>query len=158
MIQRSGILSITRLLHAIAAALVCACGETSTEPAESHWVRIEPSAAQYIAGDQVVVVLHNVGHLELRHNVCGSVLQRFEGNSWTTAHVSDVPCTDAIFGLEVGESDSGSAGYLPTPLAAGLYRYEVQELRFGSGELLPAVARASAPFLVGGNNLDLLRD
>ncbi len=119
---------------------------------EQTFLRIEPTKAQYRPAEYVTLAFRNIGTSDVIFNPCYATLQRSTDQTWiviTPSHdVPTINCPDLLRTLAPGTMLEDRAGILPPNLAAGLYRYRLDDMSVDQGTLLPEAARVSSPFRV----------
>jgi len=144
----------------VAAALCTAtasCGSSSTSPninRVAETLRAEPVETVYAPGDTVRITFRNTSATDIYVNPCGSSLERFASGGWVSLPPDPAApnCGDTSHLIHPGETWTGSAGVLKSPLSPGTYRYRIRFFALpganGGIDVFP-FALISAGFLVG---------
>lgn len=124
-------------------------GCMSSAAPETSYVKIVPTATQYVIGDTVVVTLENSGGDKIWYCQCRTKLQLLRDGGWADAGTGGDACMNAATTLEAGATVSWRIGNIPQGAHAGTYRYLLRDLWSADGTPLPDTWRSTTPFTVG---------
>jgi hypothetical protein len=132
------------LLPFLALAALAASGcqpPRGTAPADTARGGSEPDGLlstdrrAYAPGEIATLRLRNIYGDDIGYNLCFSMLERREGDSWVGAEVQDErACTAELRLLPPGASDAFNGATIPAELLPGEYRFRtrVEQMRDGS--------------------------